>query len=283
MALSDLQLKVASETAVLGIKKHMAPLSFFAHNFKELEDRPGAAIAVPVYNLSAAAEYSSENNWGTTEDINGVTVTLDKHFIKSVGLDDVTASEGDINFLKDGTQAIVDVLGHAVNAYAFGLINATNVPVSAEVSLSSKAAFAQLFATANSNGVNPYESVLVLDPANFAALLGTQDALVRGTDDAVKYGVVEGLYGFRGVVCSSNLSGCNGAIIPYGSFGVAARVNAPAIQGYTSTFTAVDDNGLAIGFRTYENLAEGKAILGGDILFGAKILQSGIIRLVNAA
>ena len=67
MALTDLQLKVASETAVFGIQKHMAPLSYFAHNFKELEDRQGAAvsIAVPVYDLSSAAEFSSENNWGT--------------------------------------------------------------------------------------------------------------------------------------------------------------------------------------------------------------------------
>lgn len=65
MALTDLQLKVASETAVFGLQKHMAPLSYFAHNFKELEDRPGAAIAVPVYNLSSAAEFSSDNNWGS--------------------------------------------------------------------------------------------------------------------------------------------------------------------------------------------------------------------------
>lgn len=123
MALSDLQLKVASETAVLGLEKHMAPLTVFAHNFKELEDRPGAAIAIPVFDLSAAADFnSSTNNWGTGEDIDGVTLTLDKHLIKSVQLDDVTAGESDVNFLRDGAKAITEKLAHAANAYAFGLL-----------------------------------------------------------------------------------------------------------------------------------------------------------------
>lgn len=208
-------------------------------------------------------------------------MTLDKHFIKVIGLDDVTANESNVNFLKDGAAAITDVLAHAANSYTFGLINATNVHVSADVTLSSKQAFADLYATASDNGANPYECVLALNPASFATLLGTQDALVRGSDDAVKYGVVEGLYGFRAVLATSYLpEGTIGAIIPYGCMGVASRLNPPAINGYAATFNAVDDNGLAIGFRAYESLAEGRMMLGGDILFGAKILQSGIIRLV---
>lgn len=123
MALSDLQLKVASEYAVLGLQKHMAPLKYFAHNFKELEDRKGAAIAVPVYDLSAAADFnSSTNNWCTSEEIDGITVTLDKHLIKSITLDDVTNGEADVNFLRDGAEAITRVLAHAANAYTFGLL-----------------------------------------------------------------------------------------------------------------------------------------------------------------
>ena len=282
MALSDLQLKVASEYAVQGIQKHMAPLSFFAHNFKELEDRPGAAIAVPVFDLEDAADFnSSTNNWCSTEDIDGVTVTLDKHLIKSIALDDVTAGESDVNFLRDGAIAISRVLGHAANKYVFGLLQ--NVTETATVDLSTKQAFADLFAVADAKGINPYESVLVLDPTNFAALLGTMDALVYGGPDAVKDGIIPGLYGFRAVICSSYLpEGTVGAIIPYGTLGIASRVNKPAINGYVATFTAADDNGLAIGFRAFEHLCEGKMVLGGDILMGAKILQTGIVRLVNA-
>ena len=132
-------------------------------------------------------------------------------------------------------------------------------------------------------GVNPYESVLVLSPRYFAKVLGNTDALVYGGDDAVKYGVVPGLYGFRDVICTSYLpEGTVGAIVPYGTLGVASRVNAPAINGYVATFNAQDENGFALGFRVFEHLCEGRMILGGDVLFGAKILQDGIVRLVNA-
>lgn len=281
MALTDLQLKVASEYAVQGIQKHMAPLTFFAHNFKELEDRPGAAIAVPVFDLDDAADFnSSTNNWCNSEEIDGITVTLDKHLIKSITLDDVTASESDVNFLRDGAVAISRVLGHAANKYVFGLL--ANVTDSATVDLSTKAAFANLFAVADANDVNPYESVLVLDPTNFSTLLGTMDAYVYGGPEAVKDGIVPGLFGFRAVLCSSYLpDGVVGSIIPYGTLGIASRVNKPAINGYAATFTAADDNGLAIGFRAFEHLCEGRMILGGDMLIGARVLQEGIINLVN--
>ena len=190
----------------------------------------------------------------------------------------MVAGESDVNFLRDGAKAITEKLAHAANAYAFGLLQ--NVTVSADVSLSSKAEFANLFAVADSNGVNPYESVLVLNPTTYSVLLGTMDALVYGGNDGVKRGVIPGLYGFQDVVCSPYLpDGDVGAIIPYGTFGVASRVNKPAVNGYVSTFTAVDENGIAIGFRVYEDLAQGKARFGGDMLFGAKVLQDGIIRL----
>ena len=288
MALSDLQLKVASETAVIGLQKHMAPLYTLAHNFKELEGKPGAAIAVPVFKLDAAAEYNATtNNWCNSDTIDGLTVTLDKHFIKSITLDDVTAGESDVNFLADGTRAITDVLARAANSYTFGLINSTNVTDTAEVPALAdwtKKDAANLFAVADSNGVNPYESVLVLNPSYFAATLGNMDAVVYGGDEGVKRGVIPGLYGFRDVVCTPYLpEGTVGAIVPYGTLGIASRVNKPAINGYVATFDATDENGFALGFRVFEHLCEGRMILGGDVLFGAKILQDGIVRLVPEA
>ena len=287
MALSDLQIKVASETAVIGLQKHMAPLYTLAHNFKELEGKKGAAIAVPVFKLDAAAEFnSSTNNWCSSEEIDGLTVTLDKHFIKSITLDDVTAGDSDVNILRDGTKAITEVLARAANSYTFGLINSTNVETTAEVPAVAdftKDAVAALFAAADANGVNPYESVLVLNPSYFAKTLANMDAIVYGGDEGVKRGVIPGLYGFRDVVCTSYLpEGTVGAIVPYGTLGIASRVNAPAINGYVATFDAVDENGFALGFRAFEHLCEGRMILGGDVLFGAKILQDGIVRLVPA-
>ena len=137
--ISDLQLKVASEYAVIGLQKHMAGLKYFCHNFRELEAQPGASIAVPVYNLSGdAADFNSEsNNWTASETVDGVTVSLDKHIIRTIGLDDVTANETDINFLRDATVALTENIAHTANKYTMG-VAVTGASTSAEVDLSVK-------------------------------------------------------------------------------------------------------------------------------------------------
>ena len=123
MALTDLQLKTGSEYAVIGLQKHLAPLTYFAHSFSELDATKGASVAVPVYSLSAAADFnSSTNNWGNAQDIDGVTVSLDQHIKSSIKLDDVYANESNTYFLRDGAKAIADVIAHKANAYVFSLL-----------------------------------------------------------------------------------------------------------------------------------------------------------------
>ena len=284
MAYSDLQLKVAAETAIMGIQKHMGALKEFAHDFKELSDRKGAAIAVPVYNLSAAAEFDeATNNWCSgTNEIDGVTVNLDKHFIKSIALNDVQNAEADVNFLRDGAQAIAEVLAHAANKYVFGLMTDTNLPLSASFDGSSKAVFANLFKIADDNGLNPYECVVALTPEYFAKALSYLDSNVYGGSEAIRTGVIPGLYGFSSVICTSYLpNSAKGVIIKKDAIGIASRVNSPVIDGYAATWTAASPDGIAIGFRAFEHLCFGKAYLGGDILFGARVLQTnGGVRLV---
>lgn len=281
MAFSDLQLKVASEQAVLGLQKHTGWLKFFATDLKPMNAVHYAGVSVPVYKLSESAEFNAEtNNYGTSQDIDGITVTLDKHFVKSVGLTDIMAGSTEINFLRDSSKAIVDVLGHSANKYCFGLINETNVSKEAAMP-TTKQAFAGLMKVCDDNGVNPYECTLVLNPESFGALLATLDSNVYGGAEAIRYGICENLYGFRAVVMSSYLpSGVKGAIIPYNTFGIISRLNTPAVNGYVDTFTAETTDGFAVQFRVFENLEKGKAIISGDVLVGAKILQDGIIRLV---
>lgn len=286
MAFSDLQIKVASETAVMGLQKHMASLKYFAKDVSPMADRPFAGVQVPVYSLSAAAEFDeTTNNWcGGTNEVDGTIVTLDKHFIKSISLNDVQAGETDINFLRDGSKAIADVLGHAANKYVFGLINETNVPTSEQFNGSSKAAFANLFKIADDHGVNPYECILALNPENFSKLLSTLDANVYSTDAAIKYGVVEGLYGMKAVICTSYLpEGTIGALIPYNTIAIVSRTNRPAVDGYVATWTAETDDGFTLGYRVHENLCRGRMFLGADVLMGARILQEGIVRLTPAS
>lgn len=280
---SDLQLKIASETAVLGLQKHLASLKFFAHDFSPATDRPFAGVQVPVYALSAAADFEEGvNDWGhAANEVDGVVVTLDKHFIKTLTLNDVQLGETDINFLRDGSRAIADVIAHAANKAVYQTINATNVELTATMP-ATKAAFAGLMKVCDDNNVNPYECVLALDPEDFGALLATLDYAIIGTSEAVKYGVIENLYGFRAVVMTSYLpAGTKGAIIPYNTVGIVSRLNKPGVAGaYPATWTATTDDGFSIGFRVFESLEKGRVYMGADCLFGSKLLQPGIIRLV---
>lgn len=284
MGFSDLQIRVASETAVMGLQRMLGPLKELTVDFSPSGDRHFAGVQVPVYDLDAAAEFNeSTNNWcGGTNEVGGVVVTLDKHFIKSLALSDIEKGGTDINFLRDGSKAIAETLAVATNKYVWGLINSTNVPTEEEFTGTDKAAFAELFKIADDNGVNPYDCVLALNPEYFAKLLSLMDSNIYGGSDAVQKGVVPGLYGFKSVVCTPYLpEGTIGAIIPNGTLGVVSRINKPAVDGYVNTWNAETPDGFAVGFRVFEHLCYGKAFLGADVLVGAKVMQEGIIRLIE--
>lgn len=290
MAISDLAVKKASESAIFGLQRHIGAFKLFAHNFSPASGTQYSGVQVPVYNLSAAADFTEgTNDWCTgAEGIDGMVVTLDKHFVKTIALPDtgigtdagVGNGEAEINFVADGAKAIADVLGTAASKYVFGQFTAINAPLSATMP-STKAGFAGLLKVCDDNGVDPFECALVLDPENYGALMGTLDANIYGGPEAIRNGVIENIYGFKGVAMTGYLpEGVKGVIVPRDTLGIVTRVNTPAINGYDNTWSAEDANGIAVGFRVFEHLCYGKALIGGDMLIGAKLLNQKAIRLV---
>ena len=284
MAFSDLALKAASESAIMAAHKNIAKLSLFAKNFSELNGQPGKSIAVPVYNFTDAAAFSNSNNYGSgTNEIAGELITLDQHLVKSVSITDVEEAETGIRWAADTAGALADTLTRGVNAYVFGLINSTNV-TQTTTTPSTKTAVANLYAVAEQNDIPVDRCVVACKPTLFASILGMLDANVYGGSEAVKLGVVPGLYGFKGFVCTSNLpEGTNGAVICDSAIGVASRYLAPGTEGaYPEAWEATDEDGFTVGFRRFMDLASGSNKFAGDVLFGAKILQADkIIRLVD--
>ncbi len=284
MAFSDLALKAASESAIMAAHKNIAKLSLFAKNFSELNGRPGNSIAVPVYNLSAAAAFDAVNNnyCGGSNEIGGALITLDQHLVKAVSITDIEEAETGIRWASDTAYALADTLTRGVNAYVFGLINATNVTLSADTP-STKATVAGLYAVAEQNDIPVDRCVVALKPAQFATVLGQLDANVYGGSEAIRLGIVPGLYGFKGFVCTSNLpEGTNGAIICDSAIGVASRYVYPGTEGaYPEAWSATDEDGFTIGYRRFMDLCTGSNKFAADVLFGASILQpSKIVRLV---
>lgn len=284
MAFSDLALKAASESAVMAAHKNLAKLSLFAKNFSELQGVPGKSIAVPVYDLSAAAAFvAGTNDYGTgANEIGGELITLDQHLVKSVSITDVEEAETGIRWATDTSYALADMLTRGVNDYVFGLINATNVTLTADTP-TTKATVAGLYAIAENNDIPVDQCIVAMKPTQFSGVLSALDYTVYGSDDAIRNGVIPGLYGFKGFVCAPNLpDGTNGAIICDTAVGVASRYLFPGTEGaYPQAWAATDDSGFTIGYRRFMDLNAGANKFAADVLFGAKLLQpTKIVRLV---
>lgn len=278
MAFNDLQMKVTSDFALQTLHAKLAPVSDFAHNFRELEDRKGAAIVIPFFKTSDAADFdaASNNYFSGVNEIDGATVTLDKHMVKSLMITDRNIAETEVQFNRDGGIAIGDCLGKALYKYVIDMVNDTNITKSENVTLTTKQAFADLFKAAYDNDLDISETVLMLTPEWFAKLLGTLDSNVYGSADAIKAGRIPGLYGFKSVVCTPNMANnVKGALVDRNAIGVASRYLEPMPGAYVSAWKAADPvSGLTIGFREAADLASGKRFLAGEFLVGAKILNA---------
>lgn len=281
MAFSDLQQKAASEYAVFAAHKNLAKLSLFSHTFTELEGRPGESVAVPVYDLSAGGEFvAGSNDYGTgVNEVGGLLVELDKHYVKSVSITDKELAYTGINWVKDTSAALAERITRDINAYTFGLINATNVTASAAVSTyigatPTLADFAGLYALAENSDIPVDRCVVVLNPTYFSKVLPLVTYNMVGKEDYIETGVIRGLIGFKGVVCTSNLpDGTVGAILLDEAMGLASKYLAPMTPGaYPEAWSATSDEGFTIGFRRFMDLNTGADKYAVDALFGAKLL-----------
>lgn len=280
----DLKMKVASEASIQAMHAEMAKLQDFVHDYTELEGRKGEAIAVPVMNLSASAEFDADSNnyCNGQNEVDGALVNLDKHYVKSVMITDRQLAATDFNWIRDIAIAETQVIGRAINQQVFGLLTETNVPLSATLDTTSKNAVANLYKIAAENDIPVGDAVVVLDPTNYAKVLSYLDSNVYGGSEAIREGRIPGLYGFRSFVCSSFLpNGVKGAIISRDAIGLASRYLEPMGGAYPDAWRASDGDIATIGFRHFANLCTGRRYLACEALFGAKVLcGTKIVRLI---
>lgn len=307
-----MQIDVAAQRAAIGLTKHIPKISVFAKNFAPVGDFYGNGVAVPVLgntqgvtNGQAPGTLTADIWCSNLEQANGVRIPLDKNYVKSYAVTDYEAGVTEQNdlYLADMGYAIGDYIGQEVSKYVFqtALGESQILSAAGETALSAiskslpaltatpqtaKRGYTSLAADA-SLSCNPYDSVLVLAPTYFYQLVDALEYQVYGSQDAVRNGVVPGFAGFKDVVLAPELTGnIKGLIIPWNTFGVVARWNRPAAggMGVVESWAEVDEKtGFPFGFRAFYHNCKGALIFGGDVLFGAKIVQKGIIPLVAAA
>lgn len=287
MNFSEVQLNVASESAVMGIQKHVPKIDLFAKSFSGRANQPYNGVAIPLFsNVSGVTTYnptSLDDKYCPGEALEGAVIQLDKLTVKPYALTDYEVGSAGNDYLADGARAMAEQISLEIANTIFGqTLSSTSITLSATTP-TTKAGFAGLLSAAANNGINPYDSVIALNANTFSTLLGTLDSYVYGGPEAVRDGVVPGLYGFRGVVLAPTMpAGVNGFIIPWESIGIVNRYNKPAIDGYEATFSAVDPKtGFTIGYRIFEKKCAGTMVMAADCLWGVKLIQpSKIVKLV---
>lgn len=288
--IDTLQLKIAAEKAIQTAHKAVAPLKLFATSFSAAESTQGSAIRVPVFNIGNAAEFNADSNnyAGTTQDVAGVDVNLDKHFVKSVYYTDRDMVECNVDFFTEAGRGIGEQLGRAAVKQVTGMLTNSNVTNSTVLTLANfadKKNIANLYKIADDNDLNPADVVLLLTPAAYAAVLANLDANVFGGNEAIRDGMIPSLYGFSGVVMANTLaSGLNGVMVHKEAIGIAGRYLAPDASAYSEVGQITDEaTGLTIGFRRFAIPETGKRYIAGEMLYGAALLQKDKIVLIKNA
>lgn len=147
-------MKTTSEFALQTLAAKITPVSDFSHNFRELEDGKGAAIIVPNFTLSAATEFneSTNNYFSGVREVDGATVNLNKHFMKSCAYSDKDVIETDVQFARDYGIGIGDTLGRAIYTETVGVLSSATL--SASFTGTTKAQYADLFGTVYENNLD---------------------------------------------------------------------------------------------------------------------------------
>lgn len=284
MAFNDLQMKVTSDFALQTLYARLAPIRDFAHNFRDLEDRKGASIVVPVFNLSAATDFDADtNNYcnGTTE-LDAATVNLDSHIVKQFMYTDRDVAETEVQWFRDVGIATGDAVSRGIYNAVIGLFNDTNVTQTISSDLSSADDYSQLGTAVYANELDIGRTVLMLAPQYYFKLAALLPAFAYGSPEAIQNGNIPNYLGFRSVVCAKGLpQGWKGALADVDSVAVASRYLAPMAGAYVDAWKASDPNsGLTIGYRSFANLCTGRRYLDAEALFGCKIVRAaGIVSI----
>lgn len=285
MDLTTLNQTVVSEAGIEAAQRYIAPIKVFASNFSPAEGVEFGAVQVPVYNLSSASAFDeTSNNWCTGDSISGAVVNLNTHIIESIKITDVQNGNVSLAWQRDGARALARSVASSVEKTVVNAIETAtaSTTLSAAIELSAvRESIAGLQEDCATAGIDPYDSVLMLNPAVFGKLLSELTYSVTGQSTQTNYGIIDNLYGFYAVVQAPGLSS-DGFVIPRNAVIMANRWNYSALGGYALEFPITDEkSGLTFGVRAHENLCKGAAYLGMDALFGVKVVQNDkIIKLI---
>lgn len=282
MALQNLGLTTAANEACISLGAGLAKIMPFAHSLNAEAARRGEIVKVPVYSAEAGDFDATNNNYAQLSSVVGVDVPLSVHPVAGFEATDVQLTQSDVNFFGDGGRAAALALARRMNKDFFGMVDADATNLSATLT-TTKQGFADLYAVAVNNDIEPSNAVLVLGPSDYAKLLGTVgDAAVVGTDALAK-GMFKGFVGFDYVISSPYLAdGIKGFIAEKGALAFGGRGIEVDESAYKQSGTVADENtGAPITLLMFTKPETGYSHITATGLYGCKVLDpKHIVKLV---
>jgi hypothetical protein len=318
-SLTSPELVFAANTAILKAQRAIAKLTKFATDFTPEAAQPGSTMMIQFFDDGEAAEYNeSTNNYSHADGSTSfIPVTFTNHPKKSFAFtpQDFLAVNGS-KFWENSGAAAGRAVEIAILKTVSQYFNPTLIPTSGQdkyvdgtgrvtgTLLDFGAWNEQVFGTGafdknavaikarqycDAAEINPGECVLMLNAKAYGEVLASLDANLYGGPEAIRFGMIEGLYGFDAVMendCLPKDANLVGVIIPRNAVGIAGRV-LPVLNPklYEEVGTVTDEHsGLTLQFRRGGAWETDRAVMTCEALFGAKLLQpTKIVRIVSAA
>ena len=292
--LNDVGARIFSNALIVEANKVLAPLSAFSLDLsREAVGVKGASIDATVFGATTAADFDKTTNNYTHSQGSTRTVSVEMNIHKKDGfaIDDKKALSSPVPYFTGAAKASAGACGVAVLDAVFAKFTAALFTQESIVTYAgiAKANFAALRKVATDQNINPRDATLLLNSSYFGALLSLLDSNTYGGSEAIRLGVVPGLFGFRQVVEAPTLPSAEnliGMIATTNCLAVAGRYLQPqAPKVYEEVGQMYDENtGLVFGVRRLGVGATGDVVQNVEVLFGVKELDpKQCVRLISAA
>ena len=292
MAINSPGLIKAANDALVGISGDVNIAKLFAYDFSADFAEYGDTVKVAVASATAnetnlnPGEGETLNDYETDSgNVSYVDVKLNHQPKATQKVKNLAVFEApNAPYWQKVQQAMIEAIDGKVSETLGGLFT-TSACTGGKIvcETGSKANVAKILASIKGRASR---TVLGLAPVYFATLLGDLDAHVYGGDEAIRQGIIRGLYGFKGVICLRDLTeGVVGAAIPSEAVAVAARATLKAEDEkmFPEAGTVTDENGFPITVTRHMSYAKRDTFLNADVLWGAKLVQPTKVQYIAAS
>lgn len=325
-SLTNPELVFATDQAIIAARGELAKVKLFSSNFSQEAAQPGSSMKVPIFLAGAAKVFNKETS--NYEDASGTVVwpeiKFDVHVHSTWKFDDKDTLLTNVDLWRNAGMASGEAIAQALLETVVGGLGKATVPTTGydpnytdanptsptgktdqgvdipkftannEVVFKSatgstlKKQLALLRATAKKVGIKPGRSVVCVSSDCFAEILDLLDSNVYGGTEAIRSGVIPGLFGWKGIVEVDEWADDNqvGAVVQEDCLAIAGRRIEPGTPGaYAEVGVTTDEaSGLVLTTRRHGDPAKGDNFGTIEALFGYKVIQpTKVVRLVSQA